>query len=59
MLDGNIRISRQKFNMLTLIVLELFGVVFIWVGLLFINEIKINPTWIRTQGEVVDIKNIT
>lgn len=56
MIGNNTKITRQKFGVSTLIFLELFGVVLISFGLWFINKTKIDPTWIRTQAEVVDIK---
>ena len=49
------QLKRHKFGINLLLFLELFGAIFIGTGLWFANRTKIDPSWIRTQGEVINI----
>ncbi len=49
------RLVRHTFSLNDFVFLEFFGAVFIGVSLLFVNIQNIDPSWIRSQGEVVDI----
>ncbi len=49
------KLKRHVFGISTLFFLELFGLIFVGIGVGFASRRKIDPTWIRAQGEVIDI----
>jgi hypothetical protein len=55
MVGDQTKLKRHVFGISILFFLELFGLIFIGIGVGFVSRTKIDPTWIRTQGEVVDI----
>lgn len=51
---ANFKVRRQQFGIFSLIFLLLFGAVFAGSGLFFINSSKIDSSWNRISGEIVD-----
>lgn len=51
----NYKVGRQKFGISSLLVLSLIGAIFVGVGVLAIRLARIDPTWTRSTGEVVDV----
>src|SRR6185312_3149833 len=54
---SGMRTRRQKFGIGSLIILLLFGVVFAGVGLFMYNSAKIDPSWTRVSGQVVNVSS--
>lgn len=53
----NIKVKRQKFGVYQLISLIITGLVFVGFGIFSINNSKVNPTWTKINGQVVDASN--
>lgn len=54
MFGNGFKAKRQKFGVGSLIFLLLFGAVFAGAGFFAINSSKVDPSWTRISGEVVD-----
>lgn len=51
---NSLKVRRQKFGISSLIFLILFGAVFAGAGIFAISNTKIDPSWTRVSGQVVD-----
>lgn len=54
LLSGKQKAKRKKFGVDSLIFLVLFGAVFVSAGFFAINHSRVDSSWARTSGEVVD-----
>ena len=50
----NLKVRRQKFGIGSLIFLFIFGAIFMSLGILALKSNKVDPSWTKVTGEIVD-----